>query len=82
MAKAPSEHKEPKEPKEPKNFEAAMAELDALVEKMEGGDLALEESLAAYQRGAELLKYCERILADAQQRVQVLEGDSLSPFNA
>ncbi len=76
MAKAPSEHKEPK------NFEAAMAELDALVEKMEVGDLALEESLAAYQRGAELLKYCERVLADAQQRVQVLEGDGLKELKA
>lgn len=62
---------------EPKNFEAAMAELDALVEKMENGELALEESLSAYQRGTELLKYCERVLADAQQRIQVLEGDTL-----
>ncbi len=79
MAKAPSEHKEPKEPK---NFEAAMAEMEALVEKMETGDLALEESLAAYQRGAELLKYCERVLADAQQRVQVLESDGLKEFKA
>ena len=62
---------------EPKNFEAAMAELDTLVEKMENGELALEESLSAYQRGTELLKYCERVLADAQQRIQVLEGDTL-----
>ena len=58
--------------KEPKSFEAATAELDALVEKMEAGQLPLEESLAAYQRGTELLRYCERILADAEQRIQVL----------
>ena len=62
---------------EPKNFEAAMAELDTLVEKMENGELALEESLLSYQRGSELLKYCERVLADAQQRIQILEGDTL-----
>jgi len=62
---------------EPKNFEAAMAELDLLVEKMENGELALEESLSAYQRGTVLLKYCEHVLADAQQRIQVLEGDAL-----
>jgi len=57
---------------EPKNFESAMAELDSLVEKMEEGQLPLEESLAAYQRGAALLQYCEKLLADAEQRIQVL----------
>jgi len=61
----------------PKNFEAAMAELDKLVEKMDSGKLPLEESLTAYQRGIELIKYCEGVLADAQQRVQVLDGDEL-----
>ena len=54
-------------PVEPKNFEAAMAELDALVAKMESGEFALEESLSANQRGTELLKYCEKVLGDAQQ---------------
>lgn len=51
-----------------------MAELENLVEKMESGELPLEESLSAYQRGMELLKFCERLLADAQQRVQVLDS--------
>ncbi len=58
----------------PKNFEAAIAELDLLVDKMESGQLPLEESLSAYQRGAELIKYCEKVLSDAQQRIQVLDG--------
>jgi exodeoxyribonuclease VII small subunit len=58
--------------KEPKNFEAAMAELDGLVEKMEAGQLPLEESLASYQRGTELLRFCEKLLADAEQRIQIL----------
>ncbi|MBI3714647.1 MAG: exodeoxyribonuclease VII small subunit [Betaproteobacteria bacterium] len=61
----------------PKNFEAAMAELDKLVEKMDSGKLPLEESLTAYQRGIELIKYCEGVLADAQQRIQVLDGGEL-----
>ena len=61
----------------PKNFEAAMAELDKLVEKMDSGKLPLEESLTAYQRGIELVKYCEGVLADAQQRIQVLDGGEL-----
>jgi exodeoxyribonuclease VII small subunit len=58
--------------KEPKNFESAMTELDQLVEKMEAAQLPLEESLAAYQRGTELLKYCEKVLSDAEQRIQQL----------
>jgi exodeoxyribonuclease VII small subunit len=61
---------------EPKNFEAAMAELDQLVDKMEAGQLPLEESLAAYQRGATLIKYCEKVLADAQHRVRVLDNET------
>ncbi len=64
----------------PKNFEAAMAELDKLVEKMDSGKLPLEESLTAYQRGTELIKYCESVLADAQQRIQVLEGGELKDY--
>jgi exodeoxyribonuclease VII small subunit len=64
-------------PKEPANFESAMTELEALVERMDAGQLPLEESLAAYQRGVVLLKYCEKVLADAEQRVKVLDGDTL-----
>ena len=68
-------------PKEPANFEAAMAELEALVERMDTGQLPLEESLQAYQRGAVLLKYCEKILSDAEQRVKVLDGDQLKDLD-
>ncbi|MEI6738116.1 MAG: exodeoxyribonuclease VII small subunit, partial [Pseudomonadota bacterium] len=56
-----------------------MAELDVLVEKMEAGQLPLEESLAAYQRGTELLKYCEKILGDAEQRIQILTSAAGEP---
>lgn len=58
-------------------FERALEELEALVERMEDGKLPLEESLAAYQRGAELIKFCETRLTDAQARIAVLEGDTL-----
>lgn len=58
-------------------FEKALEELDALVHRMEDGRLPLEESLAAYQRGAELIKFCESRLTDAQARIAILEGDSL-----
>lgn len=68
-------------PKEPANFESAMTELESLVERMDAGQLPLEESLKAYQRGIVLLKYCEKVLADAEQRVKVLDGNELRELN-
>ena len=59
-------------------FESALAELETIVTRMEGGQLPLEQPLAAYKRGAELLKFCQAQLADAQQQVKVLEADALS----
>ena len=64
----------------PKSYEAAVAELEALVAAMEQGDLLLEQSLISYQRGATLLKYCQVQLVDAQERVRVLEAGELKPF--
>ena len=58
---------------QPTSFESALAELEALVATMESGQLPLKESLAAYQRGAELLAYCQDALKDAQQQVEILE---------
>ena len=64
----------------PPSFESALAELEALVARMESGELPLAESLAAYKRGAELLAHCQAALKDAQQQVQVLEKGVLQPF--
>ena len=61
-------------------FEKALEELEALVARMEDGKLPLEESLAAYQRGAELVKFCESKLTDAQGRIAILDGDTLRDF--
>jgi exodeoxyribonuclease VII small subunit len=63
------------------SFEKALEELETLVARMEDGKLPLEESLAAYQRGAELIKFCESKLADAQARVAILDGGELRDFN-
>ena len=60
-------------PDSPPSFEAALAELEALVATMESGQLPLKESLAAYERGAKLLAFCQEALKDAQQQVEVLE---------
>ena len=61
-------------------FEAALVELEQVVADMEGGKLPLEESLAAYQRGTELLKQCRSRLDVAQQQVRILEDGSLKDF--
>lgn len=66
----------------PRSFEAALAELENLVERMESGELPLSESLAVYKRGAALLGYCQAALKDAQQQVQVMEKGLLQPFVA
>jgi exodeoxyribonuclease VII small subunit len=64
----------------PPSFEAALAELETIVGRMESGELPLRESLAAYKRGAALLAFCQAALKDAQQQVQVLEKGVLQPF--
>ena len=63
-------------------FEQALAELEQLVSQMEAGSLPLEASVAAYQRGSELVKYCTTQLDQVEHQVRVLEGDMLKPFNA
>ena len=63
--------------KDPPTFEKALEELEAIVSRMEDGKLPLEESLSAYQRGAELLKFCESKLNEAQARIAILEGGEL-----
>ena len=64
------------------SFESALAELERVVADMEAGKLSLEDSLAAYQRGAELLQLCRVRLDDAQQQVRVLEEGTLKNFTS
>jgi exodeoxyribonuclease VII small subunit len=70
----------PSPPSPELTFEKALEELEALVARMEDGKLPLEESLAAYQRGAELIKFCESRLTDAQARIAILDGETLRDF--
>jgi exodeoxyribonuclease VII small subunit len=73
MPKAEKSEKSP-------TYESALAELESIVARMEDGQLSLEQSLTAYKRGAELLKFCQAQLADAQQQVKVLEAGVLKNF--
>ena len=63
------------------SFEDAMAELDQLVARMEAGELPLDASVAAYQRGSELVKYCAAQLERVERQVKILEGEMLKPFD-
>lgn len=76
MAKTPT----PK-PVSELTFEQALDELDALVRRMEAGELGLDESMAAYRRGAELAKHCQAKLAVAEQEIRKLDGDMLTPLD-
>ena len=66
-------------------FEKALAELESLVEKLESGELALDESLGDFKRGVELTRQCQAVLDRAQQTVQKLlnaeDDSSAEPFN-
>jgi len=70
----------PSDPANPKDFESALAELEGIVAAMEGGQMPLADSLAAYKRGAELVAFCQSSLKDAQQQIEVLEKGVLKPF--
>lgn len=68
------------DPSAPPSFEAALAELESLVQRMEGPALSLEQSVDAYRRGAELIRHCREALAGVRQQVKVLEDGVLQPF--
>jgi exodeoxyribonuclease VII small subunit len=54
------------------DFEASLEELEGLVERMEEGELTLEESLKSYERGIELSRACQKSLDTAEQRIRIL----------
>ena len=60
------------------DFEKALAELEQLVETMEKGDLTLEESLKQFERGVTLTRACQKALANAEQKVQILTRNNES----
>ena len=59
-------------PTPPQDFERALDELEALVQRLEGGDLSLEESLGAYERGVALYRQCQGALEQAELRIRLL----------
>jgi exodeoxyribonuclease VII small subunit len=54
------------------SFEEALGELEQLVNRLEAGDISLEESLQAFERGVNLTRMCQKALQEAEQKVQIL----------
>lgn len=57
------------------SFEQALSELESIVDRLETGDVALEESIEIYQRGAQLRAYCDEKLKSAQARIEKITAD-------
>jgi exodeoxyribonuclease VII small subunit len=66
------------------DFEAALAELEQIVERLEQGELSLEESLRQFERGVELTRNCQKALRQAEQKISILsrgpQGETVEPF--
>jgi exodeoxyribonuclease VII small subunit len=58
-----------------KKFETALEELESVVEQLESGDLSLEDSLAAFEKGVGLVKYCNQKLSEVEKKVELLIKD-------
>ncbi len=65
------------------DFEQSLTELQTLVERLESGELSLEDSLAAFEQGIRLTRECQSALSQAEQKVQILLGPSgeTAPFD-
>jgi exodeoxyribonuclease VII small subunit len=68
----------------PPSFEDSLTELEQLVNRLERGELSLEESLQAFERGVNLTRTCQKALQEAEQKVQILieknGNQTLEPF--
>ena len=62
-------------------YEEALAELETLVQAMEGGRMPLDQLLASYQRGAQLLQHCRTRLQAVEDQVKLLEDGQLKPWS-
>jgi exodeoxyribonuclease VII small subunit len=67
-------------PKDPASYELALAELDQLVQRMEAGQLPLDQLLDSYRRGADLLAWCRQRLQAVEEQVKLLDDGQLKAW--
>ena len=70
----------PSVPSLPATYEAALQELEGLISSLESGQLPLDQLLAGYQRGAQLMTFCKSKLEAVESQIKVLEGTELKPW--
>ena len=80
MAKSSTSTASAAAPALPATYEAALQELEGLVDSLESGQLPLDQLLTGYQRGAQLLKFCRDKLEAVETQIKVLEGTELKPW--
>jgi len=80
MPKAAVPTEAPSSPPVPATYEAAVQELEALVSRMESGQMPLDGLLAGYQRGAELLQACRARLDAVEEQIRVLDQGTAKPW--
>jgi exodeoxyribonuclease VII small subunit len=64
------------------NYETAIAELEALVDRLDSGEMPLEQMLSSYQRGAQLLQFCRERLQAVEDQIKVLDDGALKVWKA
>ena len=63
------------------NLEKSLQQLETIVEKMESGDLTLDQSLKEFEKGVKLTQQCQQALTTAEKKVQIVIDDKLQPFD-
>jgi exodeoxyribonuclease VII small subunit len=58
-----------------KKFESALEDLESIIEQLESGDLSLDDSLAAFEKGVGLVKYCNQKLNEVESKIELLMKD-------
>ncbi|WP_435531586.1 exodeoxyribonuclease VII small subunit [Ramlibacter aurantiacus] len=81
MAALPAEKMSQQAPSTPPDYETALAELEQLIGKIESGQMPLEQLLAGYERGAELLNFCRDKLQAVENQIKVLDEGRLKPWS-
>ena len=77
----PNQSPEESVPVEEMSYEQALSELEAIVQELETDEHTLEESLAMFERGQVLIRYCSHLLEQAELKVQEISGDELVDFD-